>query len=223
MAAIAAMVPVGSRVADIGTDHAYLPIQLVASGIVSYAVAGEVNLGPYRSAVDSVRRYNFSEKISVRLGNGLAVLSPGEVDTVVIAGMGGMTIIEILSERPDIAKGLSRLILQPMLAAGTVRRWLAANGWRLAEETLAKEDGRIYEVVAVEPGQMDVVEPILFDVGPLLWQQRHPLLKEHLAAQIAQLQKIVDRMSGSLSAASLPRNREFQEKIVLMEEKYLCL
>jgi tRNA (adenine22-N1)-methyltransferase len=223
MAAIAAMIPAGSRVADIGTDHAYLPVYLVEKGIIPGAIAGDIHQGPYRSALATVERAGLESRITVRLGDGLAVLAPGEADTAVIAGMGGTNIIEILSARPEVTRSLARLVLQPMLAAGTVRRWLVMSGWRLVDEALAEEDGRIYEIIAAEQGTSDELEPILLEIGPVLWSRRHPLLKAHLAGLIAQARRIVGEMAGSAQAVNSAKYREYQEKITLLEERYECL
>jgi tRNA (adenine22-N1)-methyltransferase len=223
MAAIAAMIPAGSRVADIGTDHAYLPIHLVETGIISGAIAGDIHKGPFQAALAAVGRVDLQDRISVRFGDGLAVLSPGEADTAIIAGMGGASIIEILSARPEVTASLIRLVLQPMLAAGAVRRWLVLNGWRLVEESLAEEDGRIYEIMAAEQGASGDFEPILLEIGPLLWKRRHPLLKPHLAGLIAPLKRVVAEMAGSIQAANSVKYLEYQKKIALLEERYECL
>ena len=223
MAAIAAMVPAGSKVADIGTDHAYLPIYLVTEGTAPSAVAGDVHKGPYQSALSAVESLGLSDKIAVRFGDGLNVISPGEVDTVIIAGMGGPNIIDILAGRTEITRLLSRLVLQPMLAAGAVRRWLADNGWRIVAEALVEEDSRLYEIIAAERGNMAVDDPILYDIGPLLWRQGHPLLKAQLAAIIAQLRRVTLQMGNSQEALNSSKYREYMDKIALLEEKYSWL
>ena len=140
LAALAACVPQGARLADIGTDHAYLPIELIQNNVIISAVAGDVHNGPYKAAKEHVENLGLQKKISVRLGNGLAVLSPAEVDTVVIAGMGGQTIIEILDQQPGIVQSLKRLVLQPMVGAAAVRRWLVQNKWYLAAQYLVEDD-----------------------------------------------------------------------------------
>jgi len=140
LAALAELVPRGSRVADIGTDHAYLPIELVQEHIVASAIAGDVHLGPWKAAKEHVDALGLTQRISVRLGDGITVLSPGEVDVVIIAGMGGQTIIEILIGKPEVTKSLKRLILQPMVAANTVRSWLNENQWGVVDERLVQEE-----------------------------------------------------------------------------------
>jgi tRNA (adenine22-N1)-methyltransferase len=226
LAAIAAMVPAGSRLADIGTDHAYLPVHLVSQGVVAFAVAADVHRGPCRSALETVRRHNLTDRIALRCGDGLAVLTPGEVDTAVIAGMGGPSIIAIRSAQPAVTASLGRLILQPMLAAAAVRRWLVANGWRLVDEELVIDDGRPYEIIVAEPAAPDCckpIEPILYEIGPLLWAKRHSLLPSHLASLIAQLQQVLAAMENSPQARQSAKYREYREKIVQLEAMFSCL
>ena len=151
LAAIAAYVLPGSRVADIGTDHGYLAAHLVARGDVGFVIAGDVNEGPLATARELINNLGLTDKIAVRLGDGLAVVRPEEVDTVVIAGMGGTTMIHILTPQTGLAHKLKRLILQPMVGAGTLRLWLVKNGFCLVDERLVREEGRIYEIIVAEP------------------------------------------------------------------------
>lgn len=223
LATIAALVPPGSRLADIGTDHAYLPVYLVTEGIVPFAVAGEVNRGPFVAAGEALARVGLEKAVSLRFGDGLEVLAPGEVDTAVIAGMGGPTIVDILSARPAVTGTVARLILQPMQAAGVVRRWLAANGWRIVAEALVEEDGRLYEVIAAEQGAADEYDPILNDIGPLLWERRHPLLKVHLEALLAQARRVAAEMAASSRARASAKYGEYVDKIAALEDMYACL
>lgn len=223
LATIAALVPPGGRLADIGTDHAYLPVYLVTEGIVPSAVAGEVHEGPFRSAAEALAGVGLADRIDLRFGDGLAVLAPGEADTAVIAGMGGATIVEILAARPEVTASLSCLVLQPMQGAGLVRRWLAAASWRLVAEALVEEDGRLYEVMAAAPGAAGEYDPILYDIGPLLWARRHPLLRDHVAALLAQARRVAAEMAASPQAVLSPKYREYETKIAQLEEKLACL
>jgi tRNA (adenine22-N1)-methyltransferase len=223
LATIAALVPPGSILADIGTDHAYLPVYLVSEGLVPRAVAGEVNPGPFKAAGEALARVGLADKVSLRFGDGLTVLAAGEVDTAVVAGMGGLTIIDILTARPEVTASLKRLILQPMQAAAPLRRWLAENSWRLVAETLVEEDGRLYEVIAAEPGPVEEYEPILHEIGPLLWARRHPLLKNHLAALLEQARRVAAEMATSPQAAASEKYHEYLAKISQLEDKYACL
>ncbi|HWQ88823.1 MAG TPA: class I SAM-dependent methyltransferase [Desulfitobacteriaceae bacterium] len=145
---IASLIPARARLADIGTDHAYLPIALCQQGKIEYAVAVDIHQGPYQSALAAVREHNFENKIAVRLGNGLQTLLPGEIDTLSLAGMGGKTILEILFARQDILAGVSDLVLQPQGWESKVRSALLEAGWLLKEEHLAEDEGRIYMIMA---------------------------------------------------------------------------
>ena len=223
LAAIAAMVPAGMTLADIGTDHAYLPIALVSEGKVPRAIAGDVHEGPYKAAALAVSSQGLSACIDVRFGDGLSVLFPGEAAAIAIAGMGGATIVEILSNRLDIIRETSCLVLQPMTAAGTVRKWLAANGWRLVKEELVLEDGRLYEIMAAERGQSTEHEAVIWEIGPLLWTSRHPLLALHISQLITKTNRVISEMSNSGKALCTVKYRELEAFSKDLEEKQACL
>ncbi|TCZ75569.1 SAM-dependent methyltransferase [Paenibacillus albiflavus] len=144
---IAERVPQGARLADIGSDHALLPTYLVQQGMISFAIAGEVNSGPLDAAMKQVSDAKLENNISPRLGNGLEVVEPGEVNTITIAGMGGSLIASILEQGKHKLEGVKHLILQPNVGEEMVRRWLLENGWFLTSETILEEDGKIYEIL----------------------------------------------------------------------------
>jgi tRNA (adenine22-N1)-methyltransferase len=133
--------------ADIGTDHAYLPIVLCEQGKIVSAVAIDIHQGPYQTALAAVQNHKLAKKIDVRQGNGLQPLRSGEIDTISLAGMGGRTILEILFARPDILSEVTDLIIQPQGLESKVRYVLLEAGWLLREEHLV-EEGRIYVVMA---------------------------------------------------------------------------
>ena len=223
LAALAAFVPQGARIADIGTDHAYLPIELVQKNIAISAVAGDVHIGPYHAAKENIEGLGLQHKIAVRFGDGLSVLSPGEVDTVVIAGMGGSTIIEILNSSPEITSSLRRLILQPMIATGTVRRWLNTNKWEIVEEALVQDEGKLYEIVVAEQGETFTVEPIMYDIGMILWEHKPALLALHIENLIAQTERVLHEMATSPSARNSSKYDEYVERRKQLEAKRRCL
>ncbi|NMA68132.1 MAG: SAM-dependent methyltransferase [Desulfitobacterium sp.] len=144
---VASFIPQGASLGDIGTDHGYLPIYLWEIGRIKKAVAVDVHKGPYESACETIQSRNLSEVIDVRLGDGLLPLKVGEVDTLTLAGMGGNTMLEIFKPRPDIMAQIQHLILQPQGAEGKVRHTLTKEGWKLKEEELVTEEGRIYVVM----------------------------------------------------------------------------
>ena len=121
---VADLVPEGARFADVGTDHAYLPVWLVLQGKIDRAVVSDLREGPLNRARQTAAHYEVEEKLSFRLCDGLAGISPDEADTISIAGMGGETIAEILTAAPWAGQEGRRLILQPMTAQEQLRAWL---------------------------------------------------------------------------------------------------
>ncbi|MHC8522589.1 tRNA (adenine(22)-N(1))-methyltransferase [Rossellomorea sp. H39__3] len=146
---VVSYIPKNSTIADIGSDHAYLPCYAVQAGIAASAIAGEVVKGPFESALKQVKLNALENQVDVRLGDGLDVLRPGEVDCITIAGMGGTLIASILEKGKDKVEN-ARLILQPNVSAVSIRVWLMDNGWSLTNEEILEEDGKIYEVLVAE-------------------------------------------------------------------------
>ena len=156
---VASFVPTGAVIADIGSDHAYLPCYLVHKGIASRAIAGEVVKGPYESAVRQVRTEGLTQSITVRLADGLAAVQEEDhVNTVTIAGMGGPLIVSILEKHPASLKHVTRLILQPNIHAKVIREWAIANGWAILDEVILEEDDKIYEVLVLQRGSETLTE-----------------------------------------------------------------
>ncbi|MEW6696319.1 MAG: tRNA (adenine(22)-N(1))-methyltransferase [Bacillota bacterium] len=215
---LAHYVPQGSTVADIGTDHGYLPVYLVTKGISPRAIAADVRQGPLEAARSNVSQYQVQDKIDLRLGNGLQVLKPGEADTIVIAGMGGGTIRDILQASPAAAKGARRLILQPMADEEDLRHFLLQQGWALVDETLLLEDGRLYLVVVAERGQEDIGNPLLLEIGPRLWEKKHPLLMEHLQGLIQKYRRVLAGLEKSTQSAAREKGHIIKEKVAELEK-----
>ena len=150
LSAVAALVRQGSRLADIGTDHAYLPVHLVQSGVCPSAIASDIGAGPLDAARRTVTENGLTSEIALRLGDGLATVSAGEVEDIAIAGMGGETIAAILEAAPWVKSGDLRLILQPMTRAEDLRRWLLTHGFSVLEEHLIVDGRHLYPVMAAQ-------------------------------------------------------------------------
>ncbi len=175
-------------IADIGTDHGLIPIYMVLSGIAERAVLTDIAKGPLQRAMDNVEKYAGGEdgkRFSLRLGPGLDTLEEDEADVIIIAGMGGETIIDILEADPDIAKAAGRLVLQPRTMCAELRKWLTSNGYSITDERLAEENGHIAQIMHVVPGEHEYAErfknEIDYDVPPQLFLNRDPLLDEYIA------------------------------------------
>lgn len=147
LALCASLVRRGRCAADIGTDHGYLPVYLVREGICPRAIAADIRPGPLSRAIETVRQAGLDDRISLRLGDGLAPVRPGEADDIVIAGMGGETIAGILADAPWCRGSRYRLVLQPMTKAEELRAFLFANGYALEAERVAQEGTRLYTVL----------------------------------------------------------------------------
>ena len=224
--AVASLVPQGSRFADIGTDHAYLPVWLLEQGVIASAVAGDIAAGPCQAARTTVAMHDAASSIAVRQGSGLAVLSPGEADCIAICGMGGSTIISILAADMAVAKGAQRLLLQPMAGAAALRRWLVAQGWCITREALVDDEPHFYEIICAEreagcampkSGAGDAacgpIEPTGYSeaeylVGPALLREGHALLAKQFARQEASLQELLANMARSERAKASTKYQE---------------
>jgi len=211
LAAVASFIPKGARVTDIGTDHAYLPVYLVESGICSRIIATDISAGPLVSARRNINGHNLGKKIELRQGDGLEVLKPGEVDVITITGLGGSTIVKMLEESPGVLDEVKRLILQPMGDEGPLRIWLTTHGWRIVDEKLVKEGGKLYVIVVAEPGREEIKDPLLLEIGPLLVEKRDPLLKVYLAELEGKYLDILEGLAKS-RRRSIASKAEFYEK-----------
>lgn len=156
---VATFVPTGSKLLDVGSDHAYLPIALIKAGIISSAIAGEVVRGPYDSAVKNVADYGLSSQIEVRLANGLAAFEARDAVTAIsICGMGGRLIADILEAGKEKLMSVERLILQPNNREDDLRHWLSENGFTIVAEKIMTENGKFYEILVAEHGWDNVTE-----------------------------------------------------------------
>ena len=173
---VATHVPAGARLADIGSDHGYLPVALMRRGAISSAVAGEVALRPFRAAERTVRENDLEQHITVRHANGLAAIKPGDAITALtICGMGGETIRDILDSGKTHLSGEERLILQPNGGEQPLRQWLMDNGYSILHEELLRENRFYYEIIVAERAAPVRYTPEQLYFGPLQMQARSPL------------------------------------------------
>ncbi|HEM6088090.1 TPA: tRNA (adenine-N(1))-methyltransferase [Streptococcus suis] len=196
--AVASYVPQGARLADVGSDHAYLPLFLVEQGRIDVAIAGEVVQGPYQSALQNVEQACQSDKISVRLANGLAAVElDDQVSTVTIAGMGGRLIAEILEAGKDKLGSVERLVLQPNNREDDVRHWLVEHDFQLVAEEILEENDKIYEILVAEKGNVGLTADQL-RFGPYL-------LEEQSATFQKKWLKELDKLTYALEQVPLER------------------
>lgn len=238
---IAQYIPHGAKLADIGSDHALLPVFAVQQGIAASAIAGEVNEGPYRAAVKQVNESGLAKQIEVRLGDGLSVLRQDEVDTVTIAGMGGGLISEILNRGASLLSSVNVMVLQPNVGEEAVRRWLYNNDWVLKDETILEEDGKIYEILYCERNRsghpaakerpyqerrihgIELSHDWLLRMGPYLLKQAGPVFHRKWQHELEKRMKIAGQLAASNSPESSLKKEEFTAEINQIKEVLQCL
>lgn len=200
LAAVANFVPGGAVIADIGTDHARLPIYLVKEAKIKKAIASDVHKGPYEIACRAVREEGLKKNIEVRWGNGLDVLQPGEVNVVVLAGMGGLLINSLLQNNTSVVSSLKSLVLQPQLAEDKVRRYIYTIGWHIEDEALVREKQHVYQVIYAVPGRKEMPDEMALLLGPVLLQKKSSLFLMHVKALITHNEKIAHGLNSSVTS-----------------------
>lgn len=215
---IADFVNRNSIVADIGTDHAYIPVYLVENKISTKIIACDVNIGPLNIATDYVERKGLLSNITLRLGNGLKVLNVNEVDTVIIAGMGGKLISSILNESSEVASSIREFILQPMTASESLREYLYNNNYKIIDEKLICEDNRIYEIIYAQRGNDYISDNIYFEVGKKLIENKDPLLKEFLDNKLKKYEAILENLENNNSLRGQLKYKTTKERYEKLKE-----
>ena len=190
LAAAASLIPNHKVIADIGTDHGYIPVYMCQEGRCPKAIAADIVPGPLQAAVTHVRQSGLADRIDCRLGDGLTCIQTGEADGAVICGMGGPLIVSILQASPVVWQEMEFLVLQPQSDSGAVRQYLYEAGWHIEAEEMLVEDGRLYEMMRAVPGREAVPEPWLCEIGPVNWQQKHPLLVRKIESLIGKKEHI---------------------------------
>lgn len=218
---IAGHVPIGARVADIGSDHGYLPAWLAQTGRAQRVIAGEINHDPARRASETCFEFGLEDQMEVRLGDGLQVIEPGEVDVIVISGMGGTTIRHILEQGRSKLAGVTRLILQPNVATPELRSWLVANEFVIEDESLVEENHIIYEVIVAAPGQSVPLSLPQLLLGPVLLEERPALFPEFASRLLADRRFVLKQLERASSADAAARREQFAWEVAEIERAIL--
>ncbi|MDB6442583.1 MULTISPECIES: tRNA (adenine(22)-N(1))-methyltransferase TrmK [Pseudomonas] len=204
---VAAHVPAGARLADIGSDHGYLPVALMRRGAIVAAVAGEVALTPYRAAMRTVHENDLQTRICVRLADGLAAIEAQDgISAISLCGMGGETIRDILEDGKARLNGQERLILQPNGGEQPLRQWLMRNDYRILCEEALRENRFDYEIIVADrTGPVIYTDEELY-FGPLLMQARTP-------AFLDKWQRALRRKQRTLAGFTRARQTMPEEKV----------
>ncbi len=184
--------------ADIGTDHAYLPVYLCKNNKCKTAIASDIVKGPLERAKATIKKYNMEGRISVRLGGGVSTLKKDEADVVLVAGMGGLIISDIIKDGIDILKNVKNIILQPMTAVSDLREYLYNNNWKIDKEYLVKDNGKLYNIMTVSytDEKLDYTDTDIY-IGRYLIDNKPELFEEYLDKKILKLNKKIKGLSLS--------------------------
>lgn len=215
--AVAGFVPPGCKVADIGTDHGYLAVELYQRDNARLVIAADKNAGPCQAARHTLSENGLTGCIQVRQGDGLGALMPREVDTVCIAGMGGKLISDILEAEPDVRQGLDCLVLQPQNAYSLLRRWLYEHGWHIEDEALAQVEGRVYQIIKARAGRAAMPSELALKLGPVLLAKKPALFARHVENNLASCQKILHGLRKS-EVPDRERIMKLEAEIAELEE-----
>lgn len=221
LAKVGSYVQTGARLADIGSDHAYLPVALMLQNKIQYAVAGEVVKGPYQSAEKQVRKNGLIDKVIVRLADGLtAIHSEDQIDTITICGMGGTLIVNILEKGKELGNlsHRERLILQPNVGEKTVREWLSLNKYRILNEEILEENQKIYEIIVAEPttSKEELSEEHLF-FGPKLMEEKSDVFKKKWHHELKEKKRILNELKKA-GNPPVEKLEAFERQIKWIEE-----
>ena len=197
MQKLASLVTEGNRLADVGTDHGYIPIALVQAGKIPSAIAMDVNRGPLARAEAHIREAGLATYIETRLSDGLRELGAEDADTVLIAGMGGMLILRILTEGIPHLSGVEELILQPQSDVYRVRDWLQKHGYRVETEELVEEDGKYYPMMRAVRGQERRMEQAELYYGKAEVQRSPEVLRSYLETRLQEGQRILLKLEAN--------------------------
>lgn len=216
--AISKMVIYGQPLADIGTDHALLPIYLVENQIIPGAIISDRADEPCRRAAAAVQGCSCPERIQIRQGNGLEVLQPGEVSTVVIAGLGGETIVQILSSNWIKSRTFTRYVFQPMSRAGILRKTLGEQGWPIREEVVVQNQQHFYTIISSVPDQIPyVLSPLQQDVGPLLLQDQSDIARAYKQYWLQKYYKLWRSLAHARGDSKHQETRLYEKMIKELE------
>lgn len=215
-----------ATMADIGTDHGALPIMLIKSGRCQKAIASDINKGPVEIVTKRVGQARMTEKIEIRKGDGLKILKPGEVDLIVIAGMGGALIAEILEASVHICRRNDvKLILQPNTEPGVVREWLTTKGFRITKEELAYDQGKFYEMMWAEFSEEPNDYPGDYDglIGGFLVRDRHELAIPYLKKKLLETEDVFDYLKIEMQRVDIENKDNIADRLKQIDKKIMVL
>lgn len=216
--AVADLVSEGQIVADVGTDHGYIPIYLLESGKCERAIAMDINKGPLLRAKEHIAEHGLDAKIEVKLSDGVEALSVGACDCVVVAGMGGALAVKIMEEGQAVFKSLQEFVLQPQSELAKVRQYLWENEYCVTAEDMVLEDGKFYPMMKVRNGASEDYTQIELRYGKCLLMQKHPVLKQFLEKEVQTKEAILNNLESESGEHIENRKKELLEELLFAKE-----
>lgn len=218
LAAVAELMEECQSMADIGTDHGYIPIYLIEHKKAAHAIAMDINRGPLERAREHVGLYGLNEYIELRLSDGAKKLKPFEVEAAVVAGMGGRLMMKILEDSKEVFQSMKFFVLQPQSEYGFVRHFLEEQGFCIQAENMICEDGKYYPMMRVAKGVMKLEKECFYEYGSFLLAEKNPVLYEYLKKEHGNYKEIIEKLSQGASQKQKTRVKEIKELLRVNQE-----
>lgn len=225
--AVADLVTQGNRVSDVGCDHAYISIYLIEHNIAKHVIAMDVNKGPLLRAKANISKKNLLDRIETRLSDGLEKLKVDEVDTILLAGMGGVLMIRILEEGRETVASAKELILQPQSEIASVRKYLHSIGFSIVVEHMLIEDGKYYDIIKAvrsikdDRDELSYEKEVFYQYGKLMLENKDEVLFEYLLKEKETYERVLETLSKTQTDKTLERYEEVKSQLAIINEALL--
>lgn len=215
---IAGMVTKGNVVCDVGTDHAYLAIYLAENRISPHVIAMDVAKGPLSKAEHNISAHGLCDVVETRLSDGVDKLREGEAQTVIMAGMGGILICQLLSKGEKVLASVKELILSPHTDAELVRRYLSQHGYHISQEKMLVEEGKYYIMLRCVQGETEQMSVCEYRYGKILLERKEPVLGMYLQKEYQKLKTLYENLGGVSTEHAVMRRKALMEEIECVKE-----
>jgi predicted SAM-dependent methyltransferase len=221
---VAKCVEKSNLVADIGTDHGYIPIWLIKNNFCNKAIAADISKGSCDKAAKNINFNNLSDKIDVRCGNGLSVINNNceVVDCVVISGMGGLLMVDILKNFSGL-DNTKQLVLQPQKDLHKVREFVVNYGFTIKYETMIKDNNKFYTIISAIKGKQENLSKSELYFGKQIIKEKSPILKEYIAIEMNKLFNAISNLKINLNDNNTDRYNDLKEEFNMYMEVFKCL
>lgn len=212
---VASMIEGNKVLADVGTDHGYVPIYLAQENKITHAIAMDINEGPLCRACENIAAYNVSDRVETRLSDGLCSLKPYEAQSILIAGMGGLLINRILGDSLEAAHSAEELVLSPHSDIDKVREFVLEHGFTITDERIVREDGKYYFAIRIVNGSEPMYDEAELIYGRILPQKKDELMHEYLNSEYALYCRINENLANSDNSV---RKEQVRHRIAIIEK-----